>query len=227
MSEDQTTLLRIDTPPKTLREMVLERLRAAIISGHFKSGERLVERPLCDSLGVSRTVIREAMRYLEAEGLVEIQTNRGPIVASMDWQRATQIYDIRRLLETHAARACALTADEDVKARLRHALDVLGAAYEEGEARPLMQATTQFYQTIFLAAGHEMAWDIVQRLNSRISRLRAMTLATTDRHVSGFARMTQICEAICRNDAQAAGQAVETHLNEAASIAHRVLAHEA
>lgn len=224
MSDAATPLLRIDTPPKTLREMVLERLRAAIISGHFKSGERLVERPLCDSLGVSRTVIREAMRYLEAEGLVEIQSNRGPVVASMDWDRAAQIYEIRRLLETNAARACAEKADARVKTDLRRALKALGAAYDAGETRPLFDASTDFYQTIFLAAGHDMAWDIVQRLNSRISRLRAMTLATTDRHVSGFARMTQIAEAICANDADAAGRAVETHLSEAAAIAHRLLA---
>lgn len=226
MTEEPTTLLRIDAPPKTLREMVLERLRAAIISGHFKSGERLVERPLCESLGVSRTVIREAMRYLEAEGLVDFQSNRGPVVASMDWARAHQIYDIRRLLETHAARACAEQADDGVKVRLTKALSVLEAAYENAQSRPLMEATTRFYETIFTAAGHDMAWDIVQRLNSRISRLRAMTLATTDRHVSGFARMTQICEAICRNDADGAGEAVQAHLTEAATIARRVLAED-
>src|SRR6188472_1659608 len=61
--------LRIDTPP-TLRAMVLERLRRAIISGVFKPGQRLVERTLCDQLGVSRSVIREVIRHLDAEGLV-------------------------------------------------------------------------------------------------------------------------------------------------------------
>uniref|UniRef100_UPI0035161B75 GntR family transcriptional regulator n=1 Tax=Cognatishimia sp. TaxID=2211648 RepID=UPI0035161B75 len=71
--------------------------------GFFQPGQRLVERPLCDQLGVSRTVIRETMRYLEAEGLVDILPGRGPIVAKISREDARQIYDIRRMLETSAA----------------------------------------------------------------------------------------------------------------------------
>ena len=59
--------LRIEQLP-TLRDLVQDRMRAAIVSGRFASGERLVERTLCDQLGVSRTVVREVIRYLEAEG---------------------------------------------------------------------------------------------------------------------------------------------------------------
>ena len=70
-------LRKIDKAPPTLRDMVQERLREAIISGHFAPGDRLVERPLCEQLGVSRTVIRETVRYLEAEGLVEIVPQKG------------------------------------------------------------------------------------------------------------------------------------------------------
>ena len=83
--------LKIEQPPATLREIVQEKMRDAIISGLFSPGERLVERPLCDQLGVSRTVIRETIRYLEAEGLVEILPNRGPIVAQLSWDDARQI----------------------------------------------------------------------------------------------------------------------------------------
>ena len=107
MSHAEYDDLKIETPPQTLREIVLERMRGAILSGRFKSGERLVERTLCDQLGVSRSVVREAIRYLEAEGLVEIMANKGPMVARMDWAQAAQIYDIRMLLEQSAASACA------------------------------------------------------------------------------------------------------------------------
>lgn len=69
MNSNQTTLRKIDKAPQTLRDIVQERMREAIIDGHFAPGERLVERPLCDQLGVSRTVVRETIRYLEAEGL--------------------------------------------------------------------------------------------------------------------------------------------------------------
>ena len=96
---------KVNRNPVTLREIVLERMRGAILSGRFKSGERLVERTLCDQLGVSRSVVREVIRILEAEGLVESAGGRGPRVARLDWAQARQIYDIRLLLEGQAAAA--------------------------------------------------------------------------------------------------------------------------
>lgn len=215
--------LRIDRPPQTLREMALERMRSAIIAGYFKSGERLVERSLCDQLGVSRSVVREVIRYLEAEGLVESQHNKGPTVASLSWEQARQIYRIRLQLERDAAAACAEVADAATKAELERALKALEKAFAAGQTMGLFDATTRFYEVIFRSAGHDIAWEIVQRLNSRISRLRALTLATKDRHVSGHARMAQICQAILANDPDAAALAVEEHLTEAAAIARRLL----
>lgn len=215
--------LKIENPPQTLRELVLEKMRGAILSGRFKSGERLVERTLCDQLGVSRSVVREVIRYLEAEGLVETMPNKGPMVARMDWDQARQIYDIRLLLEQSAAAACAAMADNATKAHLREAMAALDAAFLAQQPNRLFEATTHFYEVIFTAAGHHVAWEIVQRLNGRISRLRALTLATTDRHVSGPARMARICQGILANDPAATADAVRDHLTEAASIARRLL----
>ena len=212
--------LRIDRMPQTLREMVLARMRAAIIAGRFPSGARLVERTLCDQLGVSRSVVREVIRILEAEGLVESLPNRGPVVARLDWAQARQIYDIRLLLEGAAAADCAARADAGVKADLAAAFAALEAA---GAEDALFEATTRFYEVIFRAAGHDIAWEIVQRLNGRISRLRALTLAASDRAVPGRVRMARIAAAIAANDAGAARQAVEDHLREAAALAQRRL----
>lgn len=218
---DQT--LRIDHPVTTLRELAVDRLRSAIIAGRFAGGERLVERSLCDQLGVSRSVVREAIRYLEAEGLVETLPRSGPVVATLDWPRARQIYDIRRLLEAAAAAACAARADAKVEARLRAALKALKLAHDSGRPDRLLAATTDFYEVIFTAAGHDIAWEIVQRLNGRISRLRAITLASTNRSTSGNAHMQRICEAICAHDPAAAAAAVNAHLIDAAEIARTSL----
>ncbi len=222
---DDAPDLRIHAPPQRLREMVLDRMRAAIIAGRFKSGERLVERALCDQLGVSRSVVREVIRILEAEGLVESAGHKGPVVARLDLNQARQIYDIRLLLESGAAAGCARVADAAMRADLRAALSALQAAPQAGETA-LFDATTRFYEVIFRAAGHHIAWEIVQRLNGRISRLRALTLATTDRHVSGPARMARIAEAILAGDADAAAAAVRDHLTEARAIAERLLSGE-
>ena len=215
--------LRIHRVPATLRSLAVDRMRKAIVGGRFKGGERLVERTLCDQLGVSRSVVREAIRTLEAEGLVQAQGRAGPMVAVLDWDGARQIYDIRRLLEAEAAAACARLADAGVKARLTAALTALDRAFAGADQSHLYDATTAFYEVIFRSAGQAMAWDIVQRLNGRISRLRALTLATRDRHVSGPAHMARIAAAIAANDPEAAAQAVRDHLHDAARIAQALL----
>ena len=211
--------LRIDRPPQTLRGIALDRLRAAIIAGRFPGGTRLVERTLCDQLGVSRSVVREVIRVLETEGLVETLPNRGPVVARLDWAQARQVYDIRRQLEGSAAEACAQVADADVDIALAEALATIRA----GDADAVFAAPTRFYEVIFTAAGHAIAWEIVQRLNGRISRLRALTLAAQDRAVPGPERMARIAAAIGAREGAAARRAVEEHLTEAAALAQRAL----
>lgn len=220
-------LSKIEQQPVTLRDVVLDRLRDAIIDGVFKPGDRLVERVLCEQLGVSRTVVRETLRYLDAEGLVEHIPNKGPIVARMTWDGARQIYDIRRKLETAAAMSCAANMTPDLESRLRDALAGLELASADKTSGAIFKATTRFYGLIFEGAGHDIAWEVVQRLNGRISRLRIMTLTSTDREISGPAHMRMICEAIIARDPQAALRAVENHLDDATAIARRLLANEA
>lgn len=219
-------LSRIEQQPTTLRDVVLDRLRDAIIGGIFKPGDRLVERVLCEQLGVSRTVVRETLRYLDAEGLVEHIPNKGPIVARMTWDDARQIYDIRRKLETAAAMSCATHMTPDLEKRLREALAGLELAGGDKTSGAIFKASTRFYGVIFEGAGHHIAWEVVQRLNGRISRLRIMTLTSTDREISGPAHMRMICDAIIARDPQAALRAVETHLDDATAIAKRLLASE-
>ncbi|WP_010141924.1 GntR family transcriptional regulator [Oceanicola sp. S124] len=216
-------LSKIEQQPTTLRDVVLERLRDAIIDGVFKPGDRLVERVLCEQLGVSRTVVRETLRYLDAEGLVTHVPNRGPIVSEMSWEDAQQIYDIRLKLETAAAMACARNMTPELADRLTAALATLQHAGQEQAPGALFKAATRFYGLIFEGARHNIAWEIVQRLNGRISRLRILTLTSDNRELPGPQHMQAICTAIIAQDPQAALAAVEEHLREAKSIAHRLL----
>lgn len=226
MVSAKSVLKKIDKAPQTLRDIVQDRMRNAIIEGHFAPGERLVERPLCDQLGVSRTVVRETIRFLEAEGLVEIIPNRGPIVATFNWNQAKQIYDIRRQLEGAAAAACADKDDAEFADQLSTALRTLKATMGDTAWTDLLQASTQFYETIFLQAGHTIAWEIVQRLNGRISRLRALTLSAKDRERAGIDHMTAIHDAILSKNPDAARNAVNAHIADASQIAQRVLSDE-
>ncbi len=215
--------LKIDKPPTTLRELALDKLRDAIIGGLFEPGQRLVERTLCEHLGVSRTVIREVIRHLESEGLVEVIANQGPAVARLDWDTAAQIYDVRAQLEADAAAACARNISKEDLASLYGALEALEADTPDRDARSMIAATTQFYRIIFLSAGHTIAWEIVDRLNGRISRLRVLTLSSGDRLDAGPKRMREIYQAIADGKPDQAAKACRMHLKEARNIAQTVL----
>lgn len=219
--------LKIESPPLTLREICLEKVRDAIITGYFPAGKRLVERSLCEELGVSRSVVREVIRYLEAEGLVEILPNKGPIVALLDWHTASQIYEIRLLLEQSAVADCVAHLNEETRQQLLHLLHQFEDASTAQNLHDIVATSTQIYERIFVTAGHFIAWEVVQRLNSRISRLRVMTLKADKRAVSGQQRIKNLCEAICiHQDAALAQQAVAEHIEEVSSIAKVLLAQD-
>src|ERR1700748_2654106 len=89
--------------PETLRHQVEHVIRQAIMSGRFAPGARLIERELCETLGVSRTSVREALRRLEAKNLVRTVPHKGPVVAVISRQEASELYALRGLLEGFAA----------------------------------------------------------------------------------------------------------------------------
>ncbi|HAV2726755.1 MULTISPECIES: GntR family transcriptional regulator [Acinetobacter calcoaceticus/baumannii complex] len=216
--------LKIENPPVTLRELCLDKVRNAIITGYFPSGKRLVERTLCEELGVSRSVVREVIRYLEAEGLVEILPNKGPIVSLLNWDIASQIYEIRLLLEQSAVVDCTKNLDEKTAEKLKLLLEDLKAAFAADDINLIIATSTRLYETIFTTANHHIAWEVVQRLNGRISRLRAMTMKSTKREISGYQRIKNMCEAIYLHKApEKAKQAVAEHIAEAAAVAKNIL----
>ena len=215
--------LRIDRSARTLRELTLEKLRDAILDFRFKPGERLVERTLCDLFGVSRTVVREVLRHLEAEGLVETLPQQGPAVVRPDVSQAAQIYGIRALLEADAARGAArVTTESDVK-RLRVSNAAIQAAFATGSSREVLKATTDFYEILFSIAGQPVAWGVVQSLNARINHLRGLTIGTPDRRHQADAEMKRIIEAIAGRDEEGAANASFDHVRTVAALAHVAL----
>ncbi len=218
--------LRIDRNQKTLRELTLEKMRNAIIGQYFQPGQRLVERTLCDELGVSRTIVREVLRHLETEGLVETPQGQGPMVATIDRETTRQIYEIRALLEGHAAAACARQADEQALARMSAALMLIEAAFAQGDHAGVLAETTRFYEVMFAAGQEAVAWSIVQSLNARINRLRAITITSRERSASGPAEMRRLLDAIRDRQPEAAQQAAEAHVRQAATLALQALHQE-
>jgi len=221
---DARSSLKVERPAATLRELALEKMRTAILEAHFHPGERLVERSLCEILGVSRTVVREVLRHLETEGLVDSIPNQGPIVAVLDFDTAAEIYEIRALLEGEAAMACAQHADERTVADLAGFIDRIQAAFEAQDHQAVRALTSAFYECMFIAGKKRVAWEIVQSLTARINRLRALTIASDDRGRQAVDEMRQIHSAILAGNGARAREAAVAHVDRVAEIARKLLA---
>ncbi|WP_028219937.1 GntR family transcriptional regulator [Paraburkholderia oxyphila] len=216
--------LKVQRPTVTLRELALEKMRTAILEARFHPGERLVERSLCEILGVSRTVVREVLRHLETEGLVDSIPNQGPIVAVLDFETAAEIYEIRALLEGEAAMACAQHADDSIVAELGGNIDKIEHAFESRDYQAVKALTTAFYERMFIGGKKQVAWEIVQSLTARINRLRALTIASDDRGRQAVSEMRRILSDIQAGNGAGAREAAIAHVDRVAEIARNLLA---
>lgn len=215
--------LTVERNTKTLRQLSLEKLRQAILRFHFMPGDRLVERELCKQLGVSRSVVREVIRHLEAEGLVETIPNQGPAVARLDPAKVEQIYEIRSMLEAVAAANCAERRSPRVVEILADVIDQIDQAFENGDSAAVLEQTTEFYHQLFLCSGKTVAWDIVCSLNARINHLRALTISSSTRHEEAISEMRVIHRAVASGNADAAAEAARSHIASVSRIAHAYL----
>jgi DNA-binding GntR family transcriptional regulator len=216
--------LKIAPRSATLRTQVEDRLRAAIVSGRFKPGERLVERQLCDLIAVSRPSIREAMRQLEAEGLVTTQPYRGPTVSVVSVEEARQLYAVRSLLEGFAGEQFALRGTEDEIRSLTDAVERLEAVIAEGpDATALIEAKTRFYAVLMEGSGNAFVRQMLGMLHNRVTLLRVTSMSQPGRLVESMAEIREIHAAILSHDAAAAKAACERHIASATGVALAVL----
>src|ERR1700742_2706582 len=214
--------LRIAHPPN-LREQVAEKIRDAIVGGTFPPGMRLIERELCERLGVSRSSIREALRQLEVDGLVTNPPNRGPTVTVIDAGTAQSIYQVRSALESLAARLFVRNATAAHAAALSDAVDRLADAYASGSLSRTLPAKSAFYQALFDGAGNPVITDVLRTLNSRISQLRGTSLSSPNRLTESIAEIRTLQNALISRDEEAAARACEDHIAKAAHAALQAL----
>lgn len=205
--------------PKTLKESALTSLRDAITSNTLKPGTRLVERTLCETMGVSRTVVRECIRHLESERLVHGIPNSGFVVASISDSEAREIYEIRALLEGTAVKACSKVITPEVISQLYAIHDDIALYLEKDDIKTALKLTTSFYELIFKTGEKHVAWVLVEQLNSRISRLRALTLNSEGRKIAGPKDLYDLVKALEEHNPDRAVEICERHLRQAYEIA--------
>lgn len=160
-----------------LRHQVLDHLREGIISGWLAPGSRLVERELIKMLGVSRTVIREALRQLETEGLIAAVANKGPMVRELTAAEANDLYAIRGVLVGLAARLFVQNAGAATIEKLHAALDETVRGYKSGDPALVFEAKNDFYDILVDGAASESLSRMLALLHAQIARWRALGLS--------------------------------------------------
>ncbi|GLX11901.1 GntR family transcriptional regulator [Pseudomonas straminea] len=210
---------KVNRNPVTLREIVLDKLRSAIMNFQLLPGDRLVERDLCDRLGVSRTSVREALRHLESEGLVEFADAKGPRVAIITLEDACDLYELRCALEGMIVQLFTLRARaKDIRA-LERALENNRQTLEKGELPDVLESVQEFYDVLLEGCGNEAAATQLRQLQARISYLRATSVSQSNRRSTSNQEMERMVEAIKSGDPIAAHQASVDHVRAAAKVA--------
>ena len=210
--------LRIDDVP-TVRAIVAQKLREAIMSGTFKPGQRLVERELCEMTGVSRPSIREALRLLEADGMVNTVPHRGPVVSTISLDEARQLYDARAVLEGFAGRECARLRDPAVVRRMGDALTRLKAAFTKADMMAVLEAKTDFYAALIGGCQNAFIERMLRPLHDRITLLRITSMSQPKRVNKSLREVTAIWRAIQSGDEDLAERCCVDHIKAAAVAA--------
>ena len=200
---------------QTLQRQAVEKLRNAILAGYFKPGDRLVESKLCAMLGISRASVREALRGLEAERLIEIIPNRGPKIPVMTWEQTEQIYQVRSLLEGEAAARAATRASRQDIVELEAACRAFVTAAKQDDITGCIKATSDFYGTILRSSANSVIAEILSGLNARINFLRGKSMSLKGRTKFSAREMKAIVAAIKSGDPDRARKAATDHVEQA------------
>lgn len=221
-----TVIPRIAAP---VRHEVTARLRTEIIEAKIPQGARLRERDLCEAFGVSRTVIRESLRQLEAEHLVDIISGVGPIVHEISAREATELYAVREALEGLAGALAASHARSDEAAcqrlitltqALTDEVSHLGAETpSDRDTDALLRIKQEFYTALLRLAGSAVLEEMHSSLQARISRLRWLSVSHKGRPQKMASEIESITSQIVQGNEESARQACIEHVRSAHSAA--------
>ncbi|CUX68703.1 GntR family transcriptional regulator (plasmid) [Agrobacterium tumefaciens] len=211
--------LKVARQNASLRIQVEDRLRQAIATGMFKPGQRLVERELCEMIGVGRTSVREALRQLEAEGLITSYAHKGPVVSIITYEEAAQLYTVRALLESFAGQQFAENGSAEDIATLVDAVVEFESAAESGVGQRLLAAKNTFYDCLMDGSKNIFVRQMLTSLHNRINLLRMTSMTQPGRLKHSVAEIKEIAEAIKARNGPLAAAACKHHIDMAAKVA--------
>jgi DNA-binding GntR family transcriptional regulator len=204
-------------PPRraTAQQLALAHVRELIATGHLEPDERIRQEQLAAQLGCSVVPVREALKTLEAEGLVRYEPHRGYQVARLSLGELRETYLIRRLLEDEVVRIAAPLLSEDDFAGLDHAMDQMEAASERGDAAAMTEWNRRLHFAIYAAAGHPRMVDFIRMLWQSTDAYRSMYYSDAAARERVNAEHRSIVEALRAGDVDRAVAELDRHRGHA------------
>ncbi|MCP5365656.1 MAG: GntR family transcriptional regulator [Hyphomicrobiales bacterium] len=212
---------QLRNPP--LSDKARDRLRAAILEGELKPGDKINIERVAEAFGISRTPIREALKALETEGLVQIQANRGAIVEPLVWQEIHHRYRMRGLLEGYAAELSCAKQDKRLIAQMQENCDLVKKAIRSSKplnmesARTVAHLNRSFHRMIWVGSGSLTLIRFLETLDLPQSFDDSFYKNESAREVV-FKHHNRIMQAFVEGDAKRAGSLMEGHVQDAADL---------
>lgn len=203
-----------------LRLQVVQLLRQDILEATFAPGQRLRENDLCERYGVSRTVIREALRQLESENLITMLPNRGPIVTVLTVKDIESLYQVRGRLEGLAGELFAVRASDAAAASLVAHLADMETRYLHGTLEERGAAKDEFYDLLLRGADNDVLRSELQGIHTRIGIFRHYAFIDPQRVAISMEEVRRIVHAAAvLRDPALARQTCEDHIRRAGELA--------
>jgi DNA-binding GntR family transcriptional regulator len=207
---------------RSASDQAAELIRDAITDGRLEPGARLKEERLAGDLGLSRTPVREALQRLSTEGLVEIVPNRGAFVRSYDPGELEELYDMRALLEGHAASLAATRISVEQLDLLRASCERFEALGAESPVEALVLENGRFHETILEAAGSELLAGMIQQVIKLPLVYRSYVWYSPDQKRTSERDHRRLVDSFERRDPHAAEAIMREHVLGARDV---LLAH--
>lgn len=198
----------------SLADQVFERLEADILSGRYKRGETITEMQLCAELGVSRTPVREALRRLYQEHLVE-DNGKATVVLGISPQDFRDMCEIRIRIEGLAVRGFIERATPEALKELRESIDFQQFYLSRSDADHLKSLDGRFHDIIYDHCGSQVLRDTLEPLHNKVQKYRMASLSQQDRAALSVAEHEAIYDAIVKKDADLADYLMTKHVQNA------------
>lgn len=199
---------------KPLRDVIFNTIREAIIVGELKPGERLMEVQLAEKMGVSRTPVREAIRKLELEGLVEMMPRKGAHVAEVSVKDIMDVLEVRASLDGLATSLAAARITDDEIKELKHVYAQFINYVEKENVSGTIKKDSEFHDVIYRASRNEKLIAISNNLREQVQRFRVIYLKGFGSPGDIIKEHADIIECITTKDTERAKKVAYEHIRK-------------